>query len=129
MENGIELCLSEIRNKKVLITGATGFIGSRVAGFLVEKGAQVFGTSRFEQKGTDENVTWLRCSLTSLEEVEALLAIVKPDLIYHFSGQVTGSTDLKHVSGTFHSLVTSTVNLLVAATRLGGGNPARPVPV
>ena len=51
--------------------------------------------------------------------VEVLVTEIKPDVIFHLSGLANGATDMKLVSEIFHSQVTSTVNLLSAATAVG----------
>jgi UDP-glucose 4-epimerase len=105
--------------KRVLITGASGFIGTKLVKRLTTAGAIVFGTSRVERISDIENFTWLQGSFEDLVTAKRLLDDIKPDIIFHLSGEVTGSTDLKHVQATYHSLVTSTVNLLTLATQLG----------
>lgn len=105
--------------KSVLITGASGFIGSKLVERLTTAGAIVFGTSRVQRTSEMEHFTWLQGSFDDLVTAKKLLEDIKPDIIFHLSGEVTGSTDLKHVQATYHSLVTSTVNLLTIATQMG----------
>jgi nucleoside-diphosphate-sugar epimerase len=119
MNNLKLLNLDKLKHKRILITGASGFIGSNLVKFLCQTGAEIYGTSRSENTSTIKNFTWLKCSMEDFEAVEQLLIKTKPDIIYHLSGEVTGSTDIKYVQGTFHSLVTSTVNLLTLATKRG----------
>jgi UDP-glucose 4-epimerase len=107
------------KNKRVLITGASGFIGSKLVKRLTNAGAMVFGTSRSERVSHIEHFQWLKGSFEDLVTAKRLLDEIKPEIIFHLSGEVTGSTDLKHVQATYHSLVTSTVNLLTLSTQLG----------
>jgi nucleoside-diphosphate-sugar epimerase len=51
--------------------------------------------------------------------VQRLLHVIKPDVIFHLSGQVTAAPDLQLVLPTLHSLLVSTVNLLTVATDIG----------
>jgi nucleoside-diphosphate-sugar epimerase len=48
-----------------------------------------------------------------------LLSVVQPDVIYHLAGSVTALPGNEFVLPTFHSLLTSTVNLLAAVTEIG----------
>ena len=119
MEHLNSLDLSGLSGKRLLITGAAGFIGSHLTNMVCEAGATVYGTSRVERTSNRENFTWLTCSFDDIETVRYHLEQIKPDIIYHLSGAVTGSTDIKNVHATYHSLVTSTVNLLTVATEIG----------
>ena len=59
----------------------------------------------------------MKCSFEDFEQAKKILEGIQPDIIYHLSGEVTASTDIKLVQPTFHSLVTSTVNILSLATK------------
>jgi len=48
-----------------------------------------------------------------------MLAEIRPDVVFHLAGQVTAAPELSLVLPTFHSLLTSTVNIL-SATASGG---------
>jgi nucleoside-diphosphate-sugar epimerase len=69
----------------------------------------------------DENLNWRQADVEDLETARRLVADVRPDVIFHLGGLVNGAPELKLVVPTFHSLVTSTVNLLDAAADSGCG--------
>lgn len=119
MQNLTVSDIDKLNGKRILITGASGFIGSNLVKLLSETSAEVFGTSRLERESSIPNFKWLACSPEDYEAVEQLFHTAKPDIIFHLAGEVTGSQDIKYVQSTFHSLVTSTVNILTVATKRG----------
>jgi nucleoside-diphosphate-sugar epimerase len=103
--------------KTVLITGASGFIGRKLAASLLSLGNDVHGTSRTEQLSSELPITWHQASFDDIDSAQSILDKVNPQIIFHLAGMVTGSNTVDNVLPTYHSLVTSTVNLLtVAAT-------------
>lgn len=105
--------------KRVLITGAAGFIGRALASRLQEAGAEVHGTSRSTRNENDLSIHWYKGSFEDFETARQIVNTVKPDIIYHLSGMVTGANGVDNVIPTYHSLVTSTVNLLTIASKVG----------
>jgi len=102
-----------------LITGAGGFLGSKLSARLARAGLTVHATSRMERSSSDEGVRWWRLTMEDARAVEELVREIKPDVIFHLSGLANGAPDMGLVSEIFHSQVTSTVNLLTAATGAG----------
>lgn len=71
--------------KKVLITGATGFIGRQSLPLLVRRGYEVHAVfSKFLEKNQKE-VHWHKADLLDLTQVSELLNIVKPTHLLHFA--------------------------------------------
>jgi UDP-glucose 4-epimerase len=99
----------------VLVTGASGFIGRHLVARLLAEGAHVHGSSRKRRR--DHDVCWHQTDLGDEGAVQALVRRVAPDAIFHLSGRVTGSRDLREVQHTFDANLKSTVNVLAAASR------------
>jgi UDP-glucose 4-epimerase len=106
-------------NRKVLVTGATGFIGTPLCSRLVENGAEVYALSRSIQESTSEDLHWIQADLADISSARQIFDQVRPDIIFHFSGLATAATDLELVTPTFQSLLASTVYLLVSAANFG----------
>lgn len=104
---------------KVLITGASGFLGSHLCMRVSELGAEVHATSRAARVSALGGPCWWHSSLLDIESVRTILAKIKPDVIYHMAGSVGASPNIELVLPAFHSLLTSTVNILVGATEIG----------
>jgi UDP-glucose 4-epimerase len=109
----------KIRYLKILVTGGSGFLGSHLCRRLCEEGSEVHATSRFDRISVRGGPTWWNADMADLSIARRVLAAVKPDIIYHFAGSVGARPDFDLVIPAYHSLLTSTVNLLVAGTEIG----------
>ena len=104
---------------RVLVTGASGFLGSHLLRSLRSTGAEVYALSRFGRESSGDQLRWLSSDLGDSHATSNLLATTRPDLIYHLGGFVSATPEMAAVRPTFESLLTSTVNLLTAATEHG----------
>jgi nucleoside-diphosphate-sugar epimerase len=102
---------------KVLVTGATGFIGSHLCDALRRMGAEVHAVSRGLHSGGE--LRWWQANLTDIGTVRKLLTDIRPEILFHLSGHVTAAPNLEFALSTFDSHVVSTVRLLTAATEIG----------
>lgn len=105
--------------RSVLVTGASGFLGSHLSRRLVAAGARVHAVSRRPRTSDLPGMRWWHCEMEDVEAVRALVVETKPEVVYHLSGMVNGAPELRLVLPTFHSLLGSTVNLLTVATEQG----------
>ena len=106
------------QDARVLVTGARGFIGGRLCQRLIESGAVVHGVSRLANPGRPAGVRWSAAELTELTGARDLLQSVRPDVVFHLAGHVTGSQDVAHVQPAFHTNLASTVHVLTAAAEI-----------
>lgn len=105
--------------QKVLVTGGSGFLGAHLCRRLVESGAEVHATSRVERDQRERELRWHQADLADIGAARRILSHINPDIIYHLAGSVTAVPGKEFVLPTFHSLLTSTVNLLAAVTEIG----------
>lgn len=106
---------------RALITGARGFVGSHLCRRLLADGAEVHAVSRTAHPAHPaDGLRWSACDAVDAGAVRDLIACVKPDVVYHLGGMVTAAPDVHLVAPTFHSLLTSTINVLTAAADVGG---------
>jgi UDP-glucose 4-epimerase len=107
--------------QKVLVTGASGFIGTHLCQRLSSLGAEVHGVSRTKRLNGPIDIKWWDADLRNEAEVYSLMQSIKPEIVYHLSACVTGSRNPEMVLPTFHSNLESTVNLLAALNDVGCG--------
>lgn len=110
---------SQLSDKKVLVTGASGFIGSHLCRYLYKSGAEIHGVFHSEKPGNDNNLQWWQGDLADSDFVRRLFTAIKPDLVFHLASYVSGSRGLEMVLPTFKSNLMSTVNILTVATEFG----------
>jgi len=108
----------DLAGRSVLVTGASGFIGSHLCRRLAEAGATVHAASRRAQDDR-EGLRWHAADLADSSAVRALVERAEPEVVFHLASQVAGSRSLELVAPTFHANLASTVYLLEAATRAG----------
>jgi UDP-glucose 4-epimerase len=102
---------------RALVTGASGFIGGRLCQRLLSEGAEVHAISRRPQ--TDEAVHWWQGDLGDADSVASTLERIRPEVVYHLAGYVSGSRAIEAVLPSLRDNLVSAVNVLVAATRVG----------
>ena len=73
--------------KKVLITGASGFIGRFAIDSLLNKGYEVFAvyTNKIDHSIFPSKVNWLNCDLLNSYKTAELLSLVKPTHLLHLA--------------------------------------------
>ena len=108
-----------LNGRKVLVTGAAGFIGSHLCDRLARHGIEVCAVSRRFTPVRKGSVSYQPGDLSDLEATRTLLRAVKPEVIFHLAGLAAGARDPSLVVPTFQSNLASTVNLLVAALETG----------
>ena len=117
----MELPLKKYRNKKVLVTGHTGFKGSWLTLWLKILGAEVIGISKeiLNGKGlysylTEGDIlsTEYFLDIVNLEDLKKAILESKPDYIFHLAAQPIVSKSYLEPSLTFYTNAIGTMNIL-----------------
>ncbi|TET23407.1 MAG: SDR family oxidoreductase, partial [Candidatus Cloacimonadota bacterium] len=78
---------------KVLITGITGFVGSHLADYLLEKvGIEVCGIARWRSqkeniRHLEDKIQLFECDIKDMTSVHEVVKSVKPERIFHLAAQ------------------------------------------
>lgn len=107
------------RGDRVLVTGASGFLGSHLCRRLIQCGAEVHAVSRTMRGTPSENPRWWKVDLEDYAATRNLIEAVKPHLVFHLSGQATGELDIRHVLPMFRGQLLTTVHLLTILAEIG----------
>jgi nucleoside-diphosphate-sugar epimerase len=109
----------DLAGRRVLVTGATGFIGGHVVEMLDRAGAEIHATARNDNPSTSlaTPVTWHRVDLTDGAATDDLLGEIAPEHLIHLASLVKGARDPDLLLPMFAANCATTVNLLEAARR------------
>jgi GDP-4-dehydro-6-deoxy-D-mannose reductase len=107
---------------KALVTGISGFVGSHMAEFLLDRGVEVIGTIRQRSRmnhiqSIKDRVRLVECELRDPFSVETLIGETKPDLIFHLAAQSFVPTSWNSPVDTIHNNVAGEVNIFEAVRR------------
>lgn len=99
----------------VLVTGATGMVGTGVSGSLQAAGHTVFGCARtFDVKADSLKFTPQVCDLRAEEQVRSLLRACTPHVIVHLAAAQAGAVSSPPARDLYETNLTGTLNLLEA---------------
>ena len=88
--------------KKILITGITGFVGSHLAEYCLEKKVNVFGFKRYHLSNMqnvlhiEKDICWYDCDMMDMKAVGKRINEIKPDIIFHMASQSFVSPSWDH---------------------------------
>jgi len=68
---------------KILLTGASGFIGKHCLDYLRSSNNHIYCLSRSERVSNETNVTWLPCDILDETRVASLVQDIRPDYLIH----------------------------------------------
>ena len=110
----------------VLITGATGFVGSHLIDYihqLNQKDVVIYGTKRRRSdisnvRHINGNVNWIETDLTDSHSVYNAVKLSEPDKIFHLAAQSFVPTSWNAPQETFTTNVIGTINLLESIRQL-----------
>ena len=111
-----------LRNKRVLITGHTGFKGSWLSAWLLKLGADVTGYAlppltaedHFVQLGLANRMRHIEGDLLDLPKLTATFRDARPEIVFHLAAQALVRRSYSEPKLTFDTNVTGGVNLLEA---------------
>ena len=107
------------KNKKILITGHTGFKGSWLTMWLSYLGADVFGYSLAAEEESLFNqaniVSYCRSNIGDIRNIDNLKKVFdsfKPEIVFHLAAQPLVRLSYKKPIETYETNVMGTVNIL-----------------
>src|SRR6185295_20422380 len=103
--------------RQVLVTGASGFIGTRLCVRLHDQGAVVHGVSRRPREGGP--VEWHAGDVTNREHVQTIFARVRPQVVFHLAGETRAAREVALVPLTFDANLASSVHVMAAGVESG----------
>jgi len=112
-------------NKRVLITGHTGFKGSWLALWLSQMGAQVIGyalqppTQPNHSQLLDLNIDSVIGDVRDADKLKQVFKEQQPQIVFHLAAQAIVRLSYREPGETFASNVLGTVNVLEAARAAG----------
>ena len=108
------------KNKRVIITGHTGFKGSWLSLWLYMKGAKVMGISNevlskpshFEKIKLKKKIISVNEDIRNLEKIKKLFLKFQPDFVFHLAAQSLVNKSYKDPIITYQTNSMGTLNIL-----------------
>lgn len=111
----------EKNRERVLITGASGFVGGHLARYLVQKGYEVWGVYHRRQWEYDFPIRRLEADLTHSSDVLSVVKESRPKHIFHLAGQAVPHLAWERPEATRRINVEAALFLFEAVARSSAG--------
>jgi len=108
------------KNKRILITGDTGFKGSWLALWLNSLGAKVYGyalpavkeNSHFNLLNLSKNITHYDGNLLDFDKLYQIILEIQPEIVFHLAAQALVRLSYDEPKLTFDTNIAGSVNIL-----------------
>ena len=114
------------KEKRILITGISGFAGSHLAEQLLDLGCDVHGTIRRHAVPMHENIEHLRgnitlheADITSAERIYEIFDNIRPNAVFHLAAESFVPTSFREPARVTTTNINGTIKLFEAARRFG----------
>jgi len=116
------------KNKKVLITGHTGFKGSWLSMVLLNWGADIIGIALksatnpnlFTLLNIKEKIKNYFCDIRNFRSIKKIIEKEKPEIVFHLAAQPLVGDSYDDPLYTFETNIIGTTNILEAIKEVGG---------
>ncbi|MFH1402982.1 MAG: GDP-mannose 4,6-dehydratase [Candidatus Altiarchaeota archaeon] len=107
---------------RVLVTGASGFIGSHLCRLLLEEGCEVYASYLYDEElyrinDIKEEVTMMKCDVADRNRVEAAIEEAEPEVVYHLAAQSFPTVSWEKPAETLRTNAEGTVNIFESVMR------------
>lgn len=114
--------LSFYKNKRVFVTGHTGFKGTWLSNILIQAGAEVMGyslesptnPSLFTLTNTEKKLQSIIGDIRDRAKLVSAVSAAKPDIVFHLAAQPLVRLSYREPAETYETNVMGTVNILEA---------------
>ena len=118
--------LKKLKNKKILIFGNSGFVGSWLTLCLNVFGAKILGVSLKMQninylsntQKFKKNIKTINCDLKDLHKIEAKIIDFKPEIIIHLASQPIVKVGYIDPVNTHKTNITGTIKILEISRKI-----------
>lgn len=119
------MLLDKFKNKKIFITGNTGFKGTWLTHILLKAGADVCGyalqpptnPSIFKLTETEKHIKQIYGDVADLEKLSSAMINFQPEIVLHLAAQPIVRESYKNPVYTYQTNVMGTVNFLEAVRK------------
>ncbi len=116
------------KNKKVLITGHTGFKGSWLSKILLNWGANISGIALkpdtvpnlFDVLKVKKNINNYFCDIRNFKKIKEIIKKEKPEIVFHLAAQPLVRNSYENPLYTFETNIIGTANILQSIKEVGG---------
>ena len=111
--------------RRVLVTGVTGFAGSHLVDYMLERGdCEIYGIQRWRSRTENiehfaDKITLLECDLRDATSTRDTLEKVKPEWIFHLAAQSFVPTSWLAPTESLTTNVLAQVNIFEAVRHIG----------
>ena len=115
------------KNKKILITGSSGFVGSWLSVALHEMGASLYGISLepntspslFKLLNLENKINQKYIDICEFNKLDSAIKEISPDIVFHLAAQPLVRESYERTIETFNTNVIGTLNVLESCKNLG----------
>ena len=114
------MALTKTKNKKVIVTGGAGFIGSHLTDALIKDGFDVIildNLSTGKKSNVNKKAKFVKTDIRNLKKIQPYFK--GADWVFHLAARARIQPSIKDPVSTFDNNIMGTLNVLLAARDAG----------